>query len=309
MARASTKELPAGPAPRHADAVVFSVAIREGDAEVIGIPFECRGLIDVGPSAAIDAAPAAHLQPHRVHCAARVKGLPIATIARLYFDTDTTEPLEVERLLRTMRDDLVARALQEGSSVLVSHLHAANAKHGVPRLTPVSLQMIEQVAGVWPTAASAMDTRSTASSDCSWPTGSPANVSRRSLSSSRAATGAGRQLGGRSVPVSGPAGRVLVAWLAGMPTRSSGRAGRRRGHHSRSFCDAVAYDRAGPRPVGAARPARRVAPAVRRANKSDVSADQPALENGSCNVLREGVATSIALCACVLSCESGSDTP
>ncbi|MBN3821418.1 integrase, partial [Paraburkholderia sp. Se-20369] len=86
---------------------------------------------------------------------ARVKGLPIATIVRLYFDADTTEPLEVERLLRTMRDDLVTRALQEGSSVLVSHLQAAIARHGEPRLTPVSLQLIEQVAGAWAAAAPA----------------------------------------------------------------------------------------------------------------------------------------------------------
>ncbi|HEM7843535.1 TPA: site-specific integrase [Burkholderia multivorans] len=88
---------------------------------------------------------------------ARVKGLPIATIARLYFDSDTTEPLDVERLLRTMRDDLVARALQEGSAVLVSHLQASIAKYGEPRLTPVSLQMIEQAAGAWAAAAPAAD--------------------------------------------------------------------------------------------------------------------------------------------------------
>jgi len=88
---------------------------------------------------------------------ARVKGLPIATIARLYFDPDTTEPLEVERLLRTMRDDLVAHALQHGSSVLVAHLQAAIAKYGEPRLTPVSLQMIEQAAGTWAAAMPAAD--------------------------------------------------------------------------------------------------------------------------------------------------------
>ncbi|MGZ2749962.1 phage integrase family protein [Burkholderia stagnalis] len=88
---------------------------------------------------------------------ARVKGLPIATIARLYFDADVTEPLEVERLLRTMRDDLVTRALQEGSSVLVAHLQAAIVKHGEPRLTPVSLQLIEQVAGAWAAAAPAAE--------------------------------------------------------------------------------------------------------------------------------------------------------
>ncbi|WP_330996433.1 phage integrase family protein, partial [Burkholderia cepacia] len=88
---------------------------------------------------------------------ARVKGLPIATIARLYFDADATDALEVERLLRTMRDDLVAHALREGSPVLVSHLQASIAKYGEPRLTPVSLQMIEQAAGAWAAATPAAD--------------------------------------------------------------------------------------------------------------------------------------------------------
>ena len=88
---------------------------------------------------------------------ARVEGLPIAAIARLHFDADATERLDVERLLRTMRDDLVARALQEGSSVLVSHLQASIAKYGEPRLTPVSLQLIEQVAGAWAVATTAAD--------------------------------------------------------------------------------------------------------------------------------------------------------
>ncbi|KVK78129.1 hypothetical protein WJ47_17025 [Burkholderia ubonensis] len=43
MARSSAKRPPARPAPRHVDAVVFSVAMRSGDVEVIGIPFEHRG--------------------------------------------------------------------------------------------------------------------------------------------------------------------------------------------------------------------------------------------------------------------------
>ncbi|WP_185731918.1 hypothetical protein [Burkholderia stagnalis] len=43
MARSATKKPPARPAPRHVDAVVFSVAMRSGDVEVIGIPFEHRG--------------------------------------------------------------------------------------------------------------------------------------------------------------------------------------------------------------------------------------------------------------------------
>ncbi|WP_425115732.1 phage integrase family protein [Burkholderia anthina] len=86
-----------------------------------------------------------------------VKGLPIATIARLFFVTDAAEPLEVELLLRTMRDDLVAQALHHGSSVLVAHLQAAIAKYGEPRLTPMSLQMIEQAAGTWAAAVPAAD--------------------------------------------------------------------------------------------------------------------------------------------------------
>jgi site-specific recombinase XerD len=83
---------------------------------------------------------------------ARVKGLPIETIERLYFDRDAAEPVDVAQLLRTMRDDLVAAALRDGSPVLQSHLQAAIAKYGEPRLTPVSLQMIEQVAAQWAVA-------------------------------------------------------------------------------------------------------------------------------------------------------------
>ncbi|RQS03220.1 hypothetical protein DIE07_32310 [Burkholderia sp. Bp9002] len=43
MARSATKKPPARPAPRHVDAVVFSVAMRSGDVEVVGIPFAHRG--------------------------------------------------------------------------------------------------------------------------------------------------------------------------------------------------------------------------------------------------------------------------
>ncbi|MCA8325977.1 phage integrase family protein [Burkholderia cepacia] len=88
---------------------------------------------------------------------ARVKGLPLATIERLYFDSNADEPVDVAQLLRTMRDDLVAAALRDGSPVLKSHLQAAIEKYGEARLTPVSLQMIEQVAGQWTAAAPAAD--------------------------------------------------------------------------------------------------------------------------------------------------------
>ncbi|KVL70323.1 site-specific integrase [Burkholderia ubonensis] len=83
---------------------------------------------------------------------ARVKGLPLETIERLYFDRDADDRIDVAQLLRTMRDDLVAAALRDGSPVLVSHLQAAIDKYGEPRLTPVSLQLIEQVAGQWAVA-------------------------------------------------------------------------------------------------------------------------------------------------------------
>ncbi|WP_415858348.1 tyrosine-type recombinase/integrase [Burkholderia ubonensis] len=56
-----------------------------------------------------------------------------------------------------MRDDLVAAALRDGSPVLVAHLQASIAKHGEPRRTPVSLQMIEQVAGARAAAAPAAE--------------------------------------------------------------------------------------------------------------------------------------------------------
>lgn len=48
-----------------------------------------------------------------------MKGLPIATIARLYFDLDELEPLEVERLLRTMGHDLVSIALSDRPAMLI----------------------------------------------------------------------------------------------------------------------------------------------------------------------------------------------
>ncbi|AIO70154.1 phage integrase family protein [Burkholderia oklahomensis] len=88
---------------------------------------------------------------------ARVKGLSLETIERLYFDSDAAEPVDVAQLLRMMRDDLVAAALRDGSPVLKSHLQATIEKYGEARLTPVSLQMIEQVAGQWAVAAPQAD--------------------------------------------------------------------------------------------------------------------------------------------------------
>lgn len=43
MARSSSKKPPARPAPKYVNGVVFTLAMRTGDVEVIGIPFEHRG--------------------------------------------------------------------------------------------------------------------------------------------------------------------------------------------------------------------------------------------------------------------------
>nr|WP_257977994.1 site-specific integrase [Burkholderia gladioli] len=69
------------------------------------------------------------LPPPRTYCRteftalrARVKGLPVATIARLYFDPEEHEILDVERLLRTMRDDLVSRVVTRALGRLLEQL-------------------------------------------------------------------------------------------------------------------------------------------------------------------------------------------
>ncbi|WP_244138173.1 hypothetical protein [Burkholderia vietnamiensis] len=74
------------------------------------------GLIDGNPAAAADAAPppSAPTAGPSSRRSARVKCLPIATIARLYFDADELD--DVEGLLHTMRDDFVAHAVQKGSA-------------------------------------------------------------------------------------------------------------------------------------------------------------------------------------------------
>ncbi|WP_175914677.1 hypothetical protein [Burkholderia metallica] len=43
MVRSSQKKPPARPAPQYVNGVVFTLAMRTGDVEVIGIPFEHRG--------------------------------------------------------------------------------------------------------------------------------------------------------------------------------------------------------------------------------------------------------------------------
>jgi len=144
---------------------------------------------------------------------ARVKGLPIETIERLYFDRDAIEPVDVAQLLRTMREDLVAAALRDGSPVLKSHLQAAIARYGEPRLTPVSLQLIERAVAQWAVAAPRVE--------------HPVERWFRSIIATRLAGEGIRTLGElvalinrrggqwwRSVPRIGAGrARVLVAWL------------------------------------------------------------------------------------------------
>ncbi|MBR7964592.1 site-specific integrase [Burkholderia vietnamiensis] len=144
---------------------------------------------------------------------ARVKGLPLETIERLYFDRDAEDRVDVAQLLRTMRDDLVAAALRDGSPVLKSHLQAAIEKYGEPRLTPVSLQLIEQVAGQWAVAAPQAD----------HPVGRwfrplvAARLDREGIRTLGALVALVNRRGGqwwRSVPRIGAGrARVLVAWL------------------------------------------------------------------------------------------------
>ena len=43
MARTTKKRPPARPTPQYVNGVVFTLAMRTGDVEVIGIPFEHRG--------------------------------------------------------------------------------------------------------------------------------------------------------------------------------------------------------------------------------------------------------------------------
>ncbi|QDQ82266.1 site-specific integrase [Paraburkholderia megapolitana] len=81
---------------------------------------------------------------------AYVQRIQLPTIARLYFDPDTTpyedDPAALERYLRTMRDDLVHLAMLNGSSVLAEHLKVSIRQHGSAKLTRVSLRMVEDAA-------------------------------------------------------------------------------------------------------------------------------------------------------------------
>jgi integrase len=77
-----------------------------------------------------------------------VQRLPVATIARLYYDPEhaphAASADAMERYLRTMRDDLVQLALRHGSSVLADHLKASIKQHGSAKLTAMTLRMVEQ---------------------------------------------------------------------------------------------------------------------------------------------------------------------
>ncbi|MEA3091242.1 MAG: hypothetical protein QOJ04_2584, partial [Caballeronia sp.] len=77
-----------------------------------------------------------------------VQRIDAATIARRYFDSDSTPhartPETLDRYLRTMLDDLVQLALRSGSAALASHLKASIKQHGSAKLTAVTLRMVEQ---------------------------------------------------------------------------------------------------------------------------------------------------------------------
>ena len=77
-----------------------------------------------------------------------VQRLPVATIARLYYDPERSPHAvsadAMERFLGTMRDDLVHLALLHGSSVLAEHLKASIKQHGSAKLTAMTLRMVEQ---------------------------------------------------------------------------------------------------------------------------------------------------------------------
>jgi hypothetical protein len=68
-----------------------------------------------------------------------VQRIDTATIARRYFDPDTTPhaetPETLARYLRTMLYDLVQLALRNGSAVLASHLKVSTKQHGSAKLT------------------------------------------------------------------------------------------------------------------------------------------------------------------------------
>ncbi|MDR5798014.1 phage integrase family protein [Caballeronia sp. LZ008] len=77
-----------------------------------------------------------------------VQRLPVATIARLYYDPERSPHAAsadaMGRFLGTMRDDLVHLALLHGSSVLADHLKASIKQHGSAKLSAMTLRMVEQ---------------------------------------------------------------------------------------------------------------------------------------------------------------------
>lgn len=81
---------------------------------------------------------------------ARIQGIPAATIARRFYDVeDSAVPAEadaVERHLITMRNELVRLALLNGSAALADHLRASMRQHGEPKLTALTLRMVEDAA-------------------------------------------------------------------------------------------------------------------------------------------------------------------
>jgi len=75
-----------------------------------------------------------------------------ATIARLYFteDEDGNAPTAAwaDGYLRRMQDDLVSLAIEHGSPILAENMKASAKAYGSPRLTAVTLKMVEQFAAL-----------------------------------------------------------------------------------------------------------------------------------------------------------------
>jgi site-specific recombinase XerD len=79
-----------------------------------------------------------------------VQRVPPASIAKRYYDVDdvpqAAEPETMRAYLTAMRDELVRLAMMHGKPVLAEHLRASIRQYGSPKLTAVTLRMIEDAA-------------------------------------------------------------------------------------------------------------------------------------------------------------------
>jgi hypothetical protein len=100
------------------------------------------------PQPLLTPAPRTYTRAEFAALRAWVQRVPLAMIARLYFDTDTSpwagEHDALERHLRQMRDELVRLAILNGSSVLADHLRSSIRQRGSAHLSAVTLRMVEE---------------------------------------------------------------------------------------------------------------------------------------------------------------------